>query len=131
MAKKAVIVASVLICFLVAWLYEENRTARKVRPPEGATNLVVFLKARPQPSMIRKFVLNGDMHVEVIGDPVRSPLSMPSGPPAYIFDETGTLVDWTPDRGDAPSFVRKWGSLSNATFITVEEAKHLANADQR
>jgi len=131
MIKKIAIGAAVVVCLLVAWIYEENRRANAVRPPEGATNLIAFLDARPQPSRIRKFVHNGEVHVEVLGKPIRSPLSVPSGPPAYIFDETGALVDWAADRGENPSFVSKWGTFSNATFISVEEAKRLVKAHER
>ncbi len=28
-------------------------------------------------------------------------MAMPSSNPAYIFDESGKLVDWCPDPGDA------------------------------
>lgn len=131
MTKKIAIVAALLVCLLAAWIYSEKKSAKAVRPPVGVTNLVAFLEARPQPSKIRKFVHNGKMHVEVVGKPDTSPLSLPSGSPAYIFDETGALVDWTSDLGDAPAFVSKWGGLSNATFISVEEAKQLVKAPER
>lgn len=127
MTKKAVIAGALLVCLLAVWIYTEKRIANELRPPEGVTNLVAFLEARPQPSKIRKFPHNGKTHIELIGKPVTSLTSLPSGPPAYVFDETGVLVDWTADRGDTPSFVRKWGSLSNATFITIEEAKQLTS----
>ena len=125
MKKGIVIATAVLVCLFAAWIYEENRRADAVRPPEGVTNLITFLAARPQPSRIRKFVHNGQVYVEVLGKPIMSPLSVPSGPPSYIFDETGALVDWAADRGENPSFVSKWGSFSNAIFISVEEAKQL------
>jgi hypothetical protein len=31
----------------------------------------------------------------------------PSGPPIYIFDTKGQLVDWTPDEGDDGPFWRR------------------------
>jgi hypothetical protein len=123
--KKAAVVVIPFLGLLVAWLYTEKRAAEAVRPPAGGTNLSGFLRARPQPVRIRKLVHNGKVHVEVVGKPYSSPLSLPSGSPAYIFDETGALVDWTADLGDAPSFVKKWGSLTNRNSITVEEATRL------
>jgi hypothetical protein len=33
----------------------------------------------------------------------------PSGPPAYLFDGSGRLVDWTPDVGDGAAFRQTWG----------------------
>jgi len=131
MVKIIAIVAALALCLLVAAVYTEKKNADKLSPPVGVTNLVAFLEARPQPTKIRKFVQNGKVHVEVIGKPIISPLSLPSGPPAYVFDDTGALVDWTSDRGDTPRFVKKWGSFSNATFISVDEAKALVKAHER
>jgi len=131
MTKKIAIVAVLLLCLLGAWIYSEKKGAQAVRPPAGGTNLVAFLEARPQPNQIRSFVHNEKVHVEVIGKPTISPLSVPSGSPAYIFDETGALVDWSRDLGDNPSFVRKWGGFSNATPISAEEAKQLVKAHER
>lgn len=34
--------------------------------------------------------------------------AVPSGPPMYIFDAQGRLLDATPDVGDAPGFGEKW-----------------------
>lgn len=128
MTKKIAIVAALLVCLLLAvWVYSERKGASAVRPPVGGTNLIAFLEARPQPSQIRRFVHEGQMHIEVVGKPVASLLSLPSGPPVYIFDERGALVDWSRDLGDSPSFVHKWGGFSNATAITIEEAKQLVN----
>ena len=131
MTKKVTIVAAILGCLLAAWIYSEKKSAQAVRPPTGGTNLVAFLEARPQPNQIRSFVYNGKVHVEIIGKPSISPLSLPSGSPAYIFDETGALVDWSRDLGDNPSFLRKWGGFSNATPISAEEAKQLVKAHER
>ena len=135
MTRKAAILIVPLVCLLALWLYTEKRDADAVRPSGGGTNLAGFLAARPQPVKIRKFMHSGKVHFEVVGKRPSSALSLPSGPPAYIFDETGTLVDWTADLGDSPSFVSKWGSGSNATFITAAEAKQLVatrtNYDER
>lgn len=37
-------------------------------------------------------------------------LALSSGPSAYVFDETGRLVDWTSDMGDDPVFANPWFS---------------------
>lgn len=131
MIKNVLIVTAILVCLFAAWIYSEKKSVQAVRPPKGGTNLVAFLQARPQPNQIRSFVHNGKVHVEVIGKPIVSPLSLPSGPPAYIFDETGSLVDWSRDLGNNPSFTRKWGNFSNATPISAEEAKQLVKARAR
>ncbi len=132
MVKKSIISLVVVVCiFFCAWaIYSEKRSRETVQPPPGATNLTGFLQLR-EPATIRKFVFNGKVHLEVIGKPVViPPLSVPSGPPVYIFDEKGVFVDWAADVGDAPSFVRKWGGFSNATPVTTEAAKELVNNPQ-
>jgi len=32
----------------------------------------------------------------------------PEGPPAYVFDAAGGLLDFTPDMGDDPAFLERW-----------------------
>lgn len=125
MIKNIVSVAALLVCLVAVWIYAENKSAKALRPPAGGTNLVAFLEERPQVNQIRRFVHNGKLHVEVIGKASVSALSLPSGSPAYIFDETGALVDWCRDLGDNPSFVKKWGGFTNANQISAEEAKQL------
>lgn len=34
--------------------------------------------------------------------------ALPSGPAVYFFEDTGKLVDWTPDVFEAPSFEERW-----------------------
>lgn len=34
--------------------------------------------------------------------------TMPSGPPMYIFNKEGILIDYTIDSGDDPEFKDKW-----------------------
>lgn len=129
MSKKAVIAGAVLVCLLAVLIYAEKRSAQAVRPPTSATNLLAFLEARAEATSIRKFTHNAKVYVVVIGKPHVSPLSLPSGSPAYIFNETGALVDWCRDLGDNPSFVKKWGGFSNATTITFQQAKQLVRPE--
>lgn len=128
--KRNVAIVAVLTCLLGVWIYSEKKGVRAIRPPVGITNLVAFLETKPQVRQIRKFTYNGNTHFEVIGKPATSLLSLPSGPPAYIFSENGTLADWSRDIGDNPSFVSRWGYFSNATPISVEEVKQLLKASE-
>jgi hypothetical protein len=125
MRKKIAILAALLVGLFGVWIYSEQKWVRAVCPPESATNLMVFLEARPHPQQILKFTYGGKTHIEVIGKPVTFFLSLPSGPPAYIFNENGVLVDWSRDVGDNPSFGNRWGGFSNAITISVEESKQL------
>jgi len=117
-------IAALVLSLVVAKIYIEKKISR----PVGASDLSMFLEVRPQPSKIRRFVHEEKVYVEVSGRPTISTLSQPSDPLAYIFDDTGKLVEWTYDRCDSPPFVKRWGALSNATFISVKEAKHLVKS---
>ncbi len=44
----------------------------------------------------------------VVGTAPITTWAVPSGPPAYVFGPTGSLVDYTPDCGDDPRFASKW-----------------------
>jgi len=43
-------------------------------------------------------------HYCVFGDATAASWTLPSGPPAYLFDEFGQLVDFTCDVGDSTTF---------------------------
>jgi hypothetical protein len=132
MFKKTAIVSGLIIalfilCLAAVWIRSEARYSRAIRPPAGATNIVLFLKSRPDSTRPLLFTNEGRVYLE-ISRPISNPgLALPSGPPAYIFDSSGDLVDWTPDLGDDPKFHSKWSGLTNATAITFGEAKELIN----
>lgn len=43
-------------------------------------------------------------HICVFGDVNKLWWTLPSGPPAYHFDASGRLIDFTPDVGDSTKF---------------------------
>lgn len=119
---KTVLVVAACVCLFAAWIWAEHRHAVALRPPQGATNLAAFLQARPESGPISRFVHAGNAHIKVVGRPGGTGLSLPSGPPVYIFDTSGRLVDWCGDLGDNEEFLRKWGGFSNATALAADEA---------
>lgn len=127
MLKNIVIAVIVVFCLMLLCLHSESRFRKAVRPPNGATNLTTFLLLRPYVIEITKFSRNGSLYLEVLGRTSTSGLSLPSGRPAYVFDESGILVDWAADTGEATDFNNKWGKTSNASPVTVEEAKALTS----
>ena len=52
-------------------------------------------------------------------------LALPSGPPAYVFDRNGKLIDWTMDMGDDPAFQRAWPMKSSRKIGPQEVKKWL------
>ena len=63
----------------------------------------------------------GDEEALMTHGPVAT-LTVPSGPPAYVFDQSGRLLDWTLDMGDDPGFRRKW-PMTGANEVGRQEAE--------
>ena len=120
--KKKPLLVILVACILVLYILKERKNTLAVYPAEGATNLVTFCRTGARISAVRRFTYNGKVYVEVIGEPRMSLLSLPSGPPVYIFDDIGTFVDWSSDIGDNQTFIRKWGGFSNSCAIGVDDS---------
>lgn len=79
-----------------------------IPPAPGAemSDMGAFVSAMPRPSAAFSLQINGKLYIELVG-PTPSALVLPSGPPAYVFDD-GQLVEWTSDLGDDPDFASRW-----------------------
>ena len=95
------------------------------RDQDAPMTLFSFFETQKQPSKIRKFIYDGKIHVEILGLATSAPSTIPSRHPAFIFNEAGALVDWVDDEPKSSAFIAKWGSFTNATLITPEDAKKL------
>lgn len=62
---------------------------------------------------------DGTNYYAAIG-PVRAPLALVSGPPVYVFDRSGTMVDWTLDNGEDPRFQKAWSAFSEKRISIAE-----------
>lgn len=76
--------------------------------PNGETYAQWEVQFGKPSGKIARFVKDGAVYYEVIGDYPKSFFAMPSGPPAYIFDRTGRLVDWCADTGEASEYNTRW-----------------------
>ena len=121
--KEYVFVFVFFFCAILFWVSSEWRYAHVLPPPGGATNLVSFLQAQHDRLKIQRFTQDGQRHFLVQRLFPTVGLSLPSGPPAYIFNERGALVDWTGDLGEAVKFHENWTNLSGAKEISIAEAK--------
>lgn len=74
--------------------------------PRGQT-FREHLASMPEPVEYRTIRADGREHLAVVGSPQPFP-RFPSGPPIYIFDAAGVLVDHTVDSGDDPAFHARW-----------------------
>jgi len=127
-----VTVVCLLFLFFAFLINQHKRYVESVRPLQNTT-LDVFFARQPNPLKVFKFTYQGGMYVYVVGNAPNFFLNAPSGPPAYIFDATGMLVDWRPDIAEGKPFAHEWGtnrtnsfiSPDTSTAISVEEAKQL------
>jgi hypothetical protein len=103
----------ILALLAMEWHRAETRYHELVTPPKGRNTMQEFLRVRPDYLSIRSLSIVGKPYFEVLG---RFPneglvddfLLLPSGPPAYIFDNRGVLVDWRADMEDG-RFSSRWG----------------------
>ncbi len=87
----------VVYVLAIAWHYSQ------LIPAEG-TETYADLKIQGVPLKRAVEIASPSDHVCVFGDPLGGLWTFPSGPPAYLFDQSGHLVDYTCDVGDSPTF---------------------------
>jgi len=106
------------------WFAWEKKALDAVNPSKYGTNLTAFLEAM-QPQEVRYCEQNGSTYFLVIGKPVVSVFSLPSGPPGYVFDGAGNLVEWCRDLGDNPDFCKRWSQLINGARVRGQDVRVL------
>lgn len=122
--RSYVAIVLVLLILIVGWVSLEIRNYRRIAPGENAQHLDLFLKNMPPIDSIYARQSGGTTYLEVVGTLPPLP-SLPSGPPTYIFDSTGSLVDWTSDYGDDSAFERRWPLGATRQRLTPREALEL------
>ena len=67
---------------------------------------------------------DGQSYYEFNGrvDPPWWCLAVPSGAPAYVFDERGQSVEWCGDPGDSPRYRQRW-HLKSTTKVEIDVVK--------
>ena len=100
------------ICLMMC-IHSAREALRATRPPQGEVTLTAFLASGKQICCIQDITVNDKTYTVVIGVMHTTLLLLPSGPPAYIFDERHILVDWCGDIGDNPGFIKKWGGFKH------------------
>jgi hypothetical protein len=103
---------------------------RRIVPDGRAATLAEYLAWRPSAAEFAVVETSGMEHVIAYG-PSRS-LMLASGPSAYIFDDTGRMVDWSPDIGDDPAFDERWTAQGRGDGrVKREEVERLADSASR
>jgi hypothetical protein len=86
----------------------------------GGDTLAECLQKMPEPARTEVFTQDGQDYLLLQGESQAFP-RFPSGPPMYVFDRTGRLVDWTTDSGDDDAFWKRWPSAAEGRAISREE----------
>lgn len=85
----------------------------------GLANYSEYRRNLPEPRTVR--IMRKD-EVEFVAcyGPITT-LALVSGPPLYVFDRSGKLVDWSRDIGDDGVYDEKWRPFEGKT-INISEA---------
>ncbi len=105
----------------IVWFSLAAVEARRLRPPTSARTLPSFLSVMPRPERFEIRDVGDRQYLLVVGR-LPATVTLPSGPPEYVFDSSGNLLDWTADSGDDPRFVERRGSHSRGRRISEAEA---------
>lgn len=114
--RPTVVVVLILVGAWVAVLAYDLQARAETEPPAGVKTLDDFLVWQPSPHSGWVHTADGVEHLLVPGP--RRGLTA-SGPPTYVFDRTGRLIDWTSDAGDAPAFQARWWG-GERTFVELD-----------
>src|SRR5690349_5783774 len=112
----------IIVVLIGGCLTAEYISHRRVNPTGRASNLNEYLAEQ-----FAAGEANGKPHVIAYGS--MSSWLLSSGPSAYVFDDTGRLVDWSSDIGDDPRFDARWGaqqSRSTGGTLSRGEVQRLA-----
>src|SRR4051794_28400504 len=95
----------VLVLLFAGYIAVEAICACRANPPATVQTFDSYLQWQTKPRGVRLQDLGGQTYVLMYGPNAGL---FPSGPPIYVFDWSGRLVDWTTDSGDDPRFQSKW-----------------------
>lgn len=108
----------VLFCFLLlGWIVSEVRWATINSPIDKFDNVVEYLSVGRLPKRVTISEFESKTHW-IAHAPMDFWLALPSSAPAYVFDDSGALVDWSCDPGDDTSFQLKWIAESKHSSLT-------------
>ncbi len=126
--RKTLIEVAVCVGFFgvagVAWLGSELRWARINSPAGKFCTASEYLATGRLPSRVTTITTNGSTFF-IAYSPMDSRLAIPSGPAAYVFDESGRMIAWSRDTGDDGRFHRDWPWPQQGK-ASIEDLKRIA-----
>jgi hypothetical protein len=91
-------VGGALLAAAMAFLANDYLATRRSRPPSRNCTLVELVERVPAPFRLAIVARSGEERLVWIGTIPR--FTVRSGPPCYIFDRNGLMVDWCPEAGE-------------------------------
>lgn len=108
----------------IALLSAEIRWARINSPVGKFTSAAEYLSAGRLPSRVTKLATNGRTFF-IAYSPMDRGWALPSGPAAYVFDDSGRMVTWTRDTGDDGRWQKQW-PLGEQEKSSIEDLQNVA-----
>ena len=104
--SKKIEYATYAICFLMIALFVggEIHHSLAVRPPEKVTDFKSYLEWASEPKELNLLDENGTKILVATGR-IANYCALPSGPPQYVFDTQGKMIDWISDSGEGKNWV--------------------------
>jgi hypothetical protein len=119
--------AVIVILLLITYVIGSELYYLQSISPRGVSTVHDFFERFGEPRRIRMIQRGGQSYYEFSGFSRRRlpvfVVAMPSGPPAYVFDEHGQFTTWCSDPGDVPSYRATWPlqSTNQVETGTVKE----------
>lgn len=120
---RSIIVIAMMFVLAVAYVIAAAAYQSRFAPAPGVKTYPQ-LKAQGVRLLRAVRVSNPANHVVVFGDATSGMWTLPSGPPAYLFDESGQLIDFTHDVGDSTRFQNEY-KVYSGTNISIQSLDSL------
>jgi len=124
--KSVAVLAAVLVAFCIAGFVHVTSFA-----PDDGVDTFAKLQAQRVPLKYATRIANPVDHICVFGDIDSVAWTIPSGPPAYLFDPSGKLVDFTLDVGDSSTFQDNYAVHAGIDMTIAEVAARFGTAPQK
>lgn len=120
-----VVVLAVVLAIVGSVMIERGR----IVPPEGVRTLQDFVREMRPAAVIAEVSHQGKPCLLWVGK-VEFPNSFPSGPPCYLFDRTGNLLDWEYETGEGGELDGLERNARKGKRLSVEEALGFVQAER-
>ena len=122
----AILLLVLLVCASIhVWL--AKRELDTLTPSSDSVSFTTFTNEMPPPRVLHHVKLRDGTERIVWGGEVAN-MIVPSGGSCYVFDGSGTLIDWSPTTGDGEKVDEVWQEVIAKTPITIDDAKEMLSA---